>query len=112
MNMNISATKEAETHLLEAAKEFQKCMQCGKCRSVCPVFREMGNELYVARGKNKLAEKLVSGELEITDRLEDASPDEIRNVLSVYRDEIDLLSVRNSGSLEKLMLSVSEFGAL
>lgn len=72
MNMKISATKEAETHLLEAAKEFQKCMQCGKCRSVCPVFREMGNELYVARGKNKLAEKLVSGELEITERVEDA----------------------------------------
>ncbi len=72
MNMHITATKEAETHLLEAAKEFQKCMQCGKCRSVCPVFKEMGNELYVARGKNKLAEKVVSGELEITDRLEDA----------------------------------------
>lgn len=72
MNMNISANKEAEIHLLEAAKEFQKCMQCGKCRSVCPVFREMGNELYVARGKNKLAEKIVSGELEITERVEDA----------------------------------------
>ena len=57
MNMKISATQEAETHLLEAAKEFQKCMQCGKCRSVCPVFREMGNELYVARCKNILAEK-------------------------------------------------------
>lgn len=72
MNMKISAHKEAETHLLEAAKEFQKCMQCGKCRSVCPVFREMGNELYVARGKNKLAEKIVSGDLEITPRVEDA----------------------------------------
>ncbi len=70
--MNISATKEAENHLLEAAKEFQKCMQCGKCRSVCPVFKEMGNELYVARGKNKLAEKLVSGELQITERVEEA----------------------------------------
>jgi len=72
MNMKISAHKEAETHLLEAAKEFQRCMQCGKCRSVCPVFREMGNELYVARGKNKLAEKIVSGDLEITPRVEDA----------------------------------------
>lgn len=72
MNMKISAAREAEVHLLEAAKEFQKCMQCGKCRSVCPVFREMGNELYVARGKNKLAEKIVSGDLVITDRVEDA----------------------------------------
>ena len=63
---------QAETHLLEAAKEFQKCMQCGKCRSVCPVFKEMGNELYVARGKNKLAEKIVSGDLQITQRVKDA----------------------------------------
>ncbi|MBM9606541.1 (Fe-S)-binding protein [Desulfopila inferna] len=72
MNVKSSVGREAEAHLLEAAKEFQKCMQCGKCRSVCPVFKEMGNELYVARGKNKLAEKIVSGDLEITDRVEDA----------------------------------------
>ncbi len=72
MNVKSSVGREAEAHLLEAAKEFQKCMQCGKCRSVCPVFKEMGNELYVARGKNKLGEKIVSGDLEITDRVEDA----------------------------------------
>ena len=72
MNTHISTKKLAETHLLEAAKEFQKCMQCGKCRSVCPVFKEMGNELYVARGKNKLAEKLVSGELQITEKVKKA----------------------------------------
>ena len=73
MNARIMTQKElAEHHLLEAAKEFQKCMQCGKCRSVCPVFKEFGNELYVARGKNKLAEKLVSGDLQITKKVEDA----------------------------------------
>lgn len=72
MNANASAQKQAETHLLEAAREFQKCMQCGKCRSVCPVFKEMGNELYVARGKNKLAERLVAGDIQITERLKDA----------------------------------------
>ena len=72
MNAPISQKKQAEIHLLEAAKEFQKCMQCGKCRSVCPVFKEMGNEIYVARGKNKLAEKIVSGDLQITSRLKDA----------------------------------------
>lgn len=72
MNTQASIKKMAETHLLEAAKEFEKCMQCGKCRSVCPVFKEMGNELYVARGKNKLAEKLVSGELQITEKVKHA----------------------------------------
>jgi len=72
MNIQTSIKNQAEMHLLEAAQEFQKCMQCGKCRSVCPVFKEMGNELYVARGKNKLAEKLVSGEIQITQRVKDA----------------------------------------
>jgi len=72
MNTQASIKKLAETHLMEAATEFQKCMQCGKCRSVCPVFKEMGNELYVARGKNKLAEKIVSGELQITEKVKHA----------------------------------------
>ncbi|MFT5727217.1 MAG: glycolate oxidase iron-sulfur subunit [Desulforhopalus sp.] len=72
MTTQASIKKLAETHLLEAATEFQKCMQCGKCRSVCPVFKEMGNELYVARGKNKLAEKIVSGELQITEKVKHA----------------------------------------
>lgn len=72
MNIQTTIKQQAELHLLDAANEFQKCMQCGKCRSVCPVFKEMGNELYVARGKNKLAEKLVSGDIQITDRVKDA----------------------------------------
>lgn len=63
---------QARDHLMEAAREFQKCMRCGKCRSVCPVFKELGNELYVARGKNKLAEKIASGDLTITNRVKDA----------------------------------------
>ena len=37
----------AEYHLMKAAQEFQKCMQCGKCRSVCPVFKEFGNEFFI-----------------------------------------------------------------
>lgn len=72
MNTPTATQRQAEEHLLHAAQEFQKCMQCGKCRSVCPVFKEMGNELYVARGKNKLAEKLVSGNIQITERVKDA----------------------------------------
>lgn len=72
MKTQTSIKQLAETHLLEAATEFEKCMRCGKCRSVCPVFKELGNELYVARGKNKLAEKLVSGEIQITDKVKHA----------------------------------------
>ena len=47
-----------------------------------------------------------------SDRLGDVSPDEIVNVLSSYRDEIDLFSVHDSDSLDKLMLAVPGFGAL
>ena len=47
-----------------------------------------------------------------TDRVEDSSPDEIREVLSPYCNGIDLLSVHDSDSLEKIMMSVPEFTAL
>jgi G3E family GTPase len=46
-----------------------------------------------------------------TDRLEDSSPDEIRNVLRPYRNGIDLLSVHDSDSLEKMLMNVPEFTA-
>ena len=46
-----------------------------------------------------------------TDRLEDTSPDEIRNVLRPHRNGIDLLSVYDSDSLEKMLMNVPEFSA-
>ena len=46
-----------------------------------------------------------------TDKLEDSSPDEIRNVLRPYRNGIDLLSVHDSDSLEKMLMNVPEFTA-
>jgi G3E family GTPase len=46
-----------------------------------------------------------------TDRLEDSSPDEIREILRPYCNGIDLLSVHDSDSLEKMMMNVPEFAA-
>jgi G3E family GTPase len=46
-----------------------------------------------------------------TDRLEDSSPDEIRNVLRPYCNGIDLLSVHETNSLEKMLMNVPEFSA-
>ena len=46
-----------------------------------------------------------------TDRLEDSSPDEIRNVLRPHRNGIDLLSVYDSDSLEQMLMNVPEFSA-
>ncbi|KAA0245734.1 MAG: (Fe-S)-binding protein [Candidatus Brocadia sp. AMX2] len=57
-------TKEYET-------EINKCAKCGKCRSVCPVFIETGNESMVARGRISLADALRNGEIFHTELLRD-----------------------------------------
>ena len=51
--------------------EINKCAKCGKCRSVCPVFIETGNESMVARGRISLAEALRDGEIFHTELLRD-----------------------------------------
>ncbi len=72
MQIYTTPQEQARQHLAEATREFDKCMQCGKCRNVCPVFKELGNEIFSARGKNKLAEKLASGKIDITERVKHA----------------------------------------
>jgi len=42
----------------DAAAERMKCVSCGKCRQVCPVFRHTGRESWSARGRVTLAEAL------------------------------------------------------
>ncbi len=61
-----------QDHLARVAAELERCMKCGKCRSVCPVFRELQNELFSARGKIKLAEKIAQGEFTLTPRARQA----------------------------------------
>ncbi len=51
--------------------EINKCAKCGKCRSVCPVFIETGNESMVARGRISLADALKNGEIFHTELLRD-----------------------------------------
>ena len=31
-------------------EQLMKCVRCGKCRSVCPVFAEIGNETVLPAG--------------------------------------------------------------
>ena len=57
-----------------AMEELEKCARCGKCRSVCPVFAELRDEAFVARGRVRLFEALSRGELP-------ASP-ELRKIMS------------------------------
>jgi glycolate oxidase iron-sulfur subunit len=46
-----------------AMREIEKCARCGKCRSVCPVFAEVKDEAFVARGRVALFAALERGEI-------------------------------------------------
>ena len=59
-------------HSLQSVQEeLNKCMKCGNCQSVCPVYKETRKEVGVARGKIKLVEALLDGETEMTGGLAD-----------------------------------------
>jgi len=51
--------------------ELLKCLKCGNCQAVCPIYKEMKTEVGVARGKNVLVETLMNGQIQMTDRLAD-----------------------------------------
>jgi len=52
-------------------QQLVKCIRCGTCRSVCPVFKEENNENTTARGKVKLLESVVEEKLELTSILQE-----------------------------------------
>ncbi len=49
-------------------EELAKCMKCGNCMAVCPVYLTDKTEAGVARGKIVVAEAILSGELDFADR--------------------------------------------
>lgn len=57
--------------LKNAEKEIIKCMKCGNCQAVCPIYKETLGEPGVARGKIQLARALLNGELQYTDKLDE-----------------------------------------
>ncbi len=65
--------KAALDNLKKVVKEeLYKCIRCGECRTVCPVFRETPAERYTARGKMQIAEALAEGRLEFTEHVREA----------------------------------------
>lgn len=45
-------------------EQIMKCVRCGKCRSVCPVFAEIGNETAAPRGHVFMVQMLRDGIVE------------------------------------------------
>jgi len=54
----------------EWQQQLVKCIRCGTCRSVCPVFQVSDNENTTARGKVKLLEAVSEGKLTLTPELQ------------------------------------------
>jgi len=52
-------------------QEVYRCMKCGNCREVCPVFLETGHEAMVARGRVQLLKAALENRLDLTDGLRD-----------------------------------------
>ncbi|RDV82448.1 (Fe-S)-binding protein [Ammonifex thiophilus] len=50
-------------------EEIIRCMKCGNCQAVCPIYQELKLESSVARGKIRLAEALFKGEILATPAL-------------------------------------------
>ncbi len=48
-------------------EELDKCMKCGNCMSVCPVYEAEKLESAVTRSKISVAEAVLEGELELDD---------------------------------------------
>src|ERR1700742_1284474 len=49
-------------------EELDRCMKCGFCMSVCPVYNAEKTEGGVARGKITIAEAVSAGQLELEDQ--------------------------------------------
>ena len=63
---------------MEALKEIdivreqaEKCVRCGLCLTVCPVYAEEQDERYVARGRNRLLSEIVDNHKDLTRGLKD-----------------------------------------
>ena len=50
---------DISTTTMMIKKELSKCVKCGSCMSVCPIYRQTGREEMVARGKLALIEHLL-----------------------------------------------------
>lgn len=51
--------------LSDFKEEINKCSKCGLCQSVCPVYKETGNDCAVSRGKFVMLDGVLKGDLKL-----------------------------------------------
>ncbi len=56
---------------MQIKEELNKCVKCGACMSVCPIYRQTGREEMVARGKLALIEHLLNSGKDHHEQLSD-----------------------------------------
>ncbi len=64
--------KDTALFLEQVGDELKKCVKCGACQSVCPIYLETKQEKYVARGKIALSQAASEGRLPYTDEFDSA----------------------------------------
>jgi len=57
--------------IIDIERDLDRCLLCGKCRSVCPIFEEVGLEVVAPRGRIALASALAKRELSLSKALKD-----------------------------------------
>lgn len=51
--------------LTDYKDEIHKCSKCGLCQSVCPIYKETGNDCAVSRGKFIMLNGIIKGDLKL-----------------------------------------------
>jgi len=59
--------EEMERSFESWEQEVIRCIRCGACQNVCPVFKELQAESTVARGRVKLIRGVISKDLDLTE---------------------------------------------
>lgn len=52
--------------LSDFKEDINRCSKCGLCQSVCPVFKETGNECAVSKGKFVMLTGVLKGDLKLS----------------------------------------------